>query len=427
MNAKLHGVVCSAPYRCFYTEHGESLGRNRLLWMNTNYGYVASALAVISNTSALEASHHRELAKKAFHCALLYGDPASTKNCSALETGSATNDRVSTLFDKNEDLRPVAAMAYVSTKPHDFGDPLCMGKQPDDQTCMENKISKLLRNTEPYTVNSQILIESQLRGFYATADKEAPKECTQRERSPHEEHSAQTYLLAALREYRTGKFEKAVKYTEAALDNNHSCKLRPLMQLANSFVVSTWEEQPDKNHKKEAETDQENDATKRIKRAQDDLNRLVEDKGSGELYWRARSLDAVRKAMCLNEPKQPATCSLPKDAATLLERAREASNAIPGNAYLHANLGIMLLRAHDSKRALGDERKEALREFRSATVINPGDPWLRCLLAQALRIDNLGDMQDAHTQEQFGRMLDPKRWDDYQKEIRRVWPALVSH
>jgi predicted Zn-dependent protease len=97
---------------------------------------------------------------------------------------------------------------------------------------------------------------------------------------------------------------------------------------------------------------------------------------------------------------------------------------MPNNAYLHANLGIVL----SGVQRLTKQDRAAVDEFREAVDINPGDPWLRCLLAESLRdTGQASDTDEAHQQERFGRMLDPARWDDYQKNIHSVWPAVVSH
>ena len=85
-------------------------------------------------------------------------------------------------------------------------------------------------------------------------------------------------------------------------------------------------------------------------------------------------------------------------------RAQKAAEAIPGDAYLLANLAIVQLKLK--------ETKEAIENLQTATRINPGDPELRLLLGYALMAG--GRDREAEDQWTYGRFMDPQRWDKMQ-------------
>jgi len=60
------------------------------------------------------------------------------------------------------------------------------------------------------------------------------------------------------------------------------------------------------------------------------------------VFWRALSLRAVREFMCLDYSNL-GPC-VPEKMSDLQGKARKASEEMPGDAYLHANYGIVSVR-----------------------------------------------------------------------------------
>lgn len=414
-------------YRSFYQDYGKENGQSMLSWMNANYAYVSSQLG------------NEKLAEERILCALMYGDPSNQDEC-AEEDGrvpaTVMGADLAVLFDRNQDLRPAAAAAYFWTKDGKrtqvFARASLCKKDDDPANKSLRKLDDLLKSEEPHTAYNTILIEDQLQSFYSAVSKpdissgkgqSAQVECSLVHPTEREMHLSQMYSVATLMDYRMGNFKEAAEESSFALSAVNDEHLRRLLRLANAFIASIYEEQLS------ARSDETTETAAVATAAKQHLDLLLapatENKPEidDEVHWRALSLAVVRQVMCLNPPLTPTLCKISGNADDLKKAARQASSAMPNNAYLHANLGIVLLRLGNSK----DAAKEAIAEFRDAVAISPGDPWLRCLLAFALAsTGDITDVEEARAQEKFARALDPKHVEVYQKSIRSVWPAVAS-
>ena len=381
---------------------GAYYARDTWAWIYANHAYVHSKIG-------------RD-ATDELRCALFYGNPTAKKDCDSV-VRTTTDDK---LFEGNKDLRVAAASAYICRD----------GKRNKElcdagQTKLKEQIKSLIEAKEPYTLNNNILIEDQLRQFYSTDLTVTIKQCPQEVPPDWLLHTNWLYLLIALKEYRAAQFSESlgdIDLAEKSLGKG-GCKLKRFLQLADAFVASTYEEEP-RTRVEDAEQ-----IKYRVGRAKKYLNDIVatgnNDKSKrDELFWRASSLNAVRQAMCLDDPLVT-TCQLSKgQPEKLVNAARNASDAMPENAYLRANVGIVLLRSAPKPDGR-EKRSEAVRQFEEAVEINPGDPWLRCLLSYAYLSE--GEIEKAQAQEQFGRLLDPEAWTSYDRTAHRVWPSLTSH
>jgi hypothetical protein len=412
-------------YRSQYRRYDEYQSRDTLAWMEANYAYVLAALS--QNSAERNAEEVNKLVKKShakLRCALIHGNPSMIGRdviCSPDMAPPQINKTDDELIDGDRDLRVAAAAAYICSRQPAAGRNADGGSCPAKPDKLRTKVETLLRTTEPYTINNSLVIEDQLRQFYCSVAREPeakePKADRKCESFDPDSllHTTWMYLLEALREYRAGAFEKSLTSIDAALALTENAPTKPeltrYVQLANAFVASTYEEQPPK------EKPDENKIKERAKGASENLKDILYLKESDkreEIYWRASSLNAVRQAMCLNDsPFKDCEHSFKE---VFLGNTKTASDAMPEDAYLHANAGIALLRAG---------KDGAVGEFSKAVQINSRDPWLRCLLSYAHW--SAGEIEEADTQAQLGRLLDPKGWAGYDKTLRRVWPVLASN
>lgn len=421
----------------FYQYSGVDHGRDTLAWLYANYSYVL----------AREGKQSSKIDQQV-ECALYYGNPLSRDwrrkpvPCSDGEMKASKQppptavqekkelaeigSRREQLLSENEDLRVAAAAAYGWSS----------GKLTED---ISSHIDGLLRGTDQYTVNNMILIESQLRDFYAQIvtdsneakpdkqgsrnEKDAEKENSSEEalncdvkrpESKRDLHDSSLYLLAALREYRAGEFANALNLIH--VPNSKCEQLRRLQGLTTAFILSTWQIDAPKDDRK-AHIQAVKDAFKSIL-GKDEAEQNKKEKD--ELFWRALSLRAVREAMCLDSSDR--MLCVPEKMSNLQAAASAASREMPGNAYLHANLGIVSVRT-ENRDISSNHPSTALKEFQQAVEINQWDPWLRCLLAEAY--EENGETEESQNQLQFGRLLDPSRWNYYYNDVHSVWPTLV--
>jgi hypothetical protein len=415
----------------FYQYSGVDHGRDTLAWLYANYGYVL----------AREGKQSGDIDQQVER-ALYYGSTLSrdwqyppVKQKKVFEE---IGNRRKQLLSENEDLRVAAAAAYGwFTGP--LGAAAQSGPSYPTPADMTSQIDGLLKGTDQYTVNNMILIESQLRDFYAQIvtdyneakggkqggrnENDAEKENSSEEAqscdtaSPgtkRDLHESSLYLLAALREYRAGQFDEAF-YLIHVLKSKCD-RLRRLQDFATAFILSTWQVYAPNDDRKA-----------HILAAQGAFNAILgkdeaeqKKKEKDELFWRALSLRAVREAMCLDSPNR--MLCVPEKMPDLQAAASAASREMPGNAYLHANLGIVSVRT-DKPDLSSNHPSTALKEFQQAVEINQWDPWLRCLLAEAY--EENGETEESQNQLQFGRLLDPSRWNYYYNDVHSVWPTLV--
>jgi tetratricopeptide (TPR) repeat protein len=385
-----------------YDQYGVYHWRDTFVWMYANYGYL------------LARSGDTKHAEKMLWCALFYGNPSSRDdNC------PPENEH---FFQDNEELRAAAASAYAWSR-NGLSGPLAKAKWCDPNATAADKTdnptctigSLLNKATEPITAHNYVLVESQLQNFYEALEKIEKKDSAEGGPPTNRElHRTGMYLLVALMEYRAGNHKEALARIDSARIECKNDGITRLLELAEAFIVSTWEvHSPMQDRKSEP-------MHKKLQAAESDLERLLAGP-KDELYTRALSLNAVRKAMELDDNTAVALPFGGAASARLVANAVEASDAMPENAYLHANVGIVKLRANPGD--LPRVPPASLKEFTEAVRINPGDPWLRCLLAHAREAN--GEIEEAQTQAQFGRLLDPSRWNDYDKAVHGVWLKLA--
>jgi hypothetical protein len=395
-----------------YEYSGTDHGRDTLGWLYANQAYLQSSLGK-------RATDQRAKVEASIRRALYHGDPDSRP--ATFKDGIETPAE---LFRRNEDLRVAAAAAFVWSRGElngPFAQSSACSRDPkpvDRLVTPVCHIEELLEKNDRYTINNMILIESQLRDFYrqlpGVQDSPAQKASvcdTSNPKTKAEIHDTFLFLLDALRQYRAGNFHKALSLIETPRLGDCD-PAKTVQNFDTAFILSTWQVH--------VPLEQREAHTQEATRA---LNAILDSgKGKdGEVVWRALSLRAVREAMCLDS-LDSGPC-IPSHGSELKDWASSATEKMPGNAYLHANLGIVLTRVASSESS-SLTRLVAISEFERAVEINRWDPWLRCLLARAYMM--AGDTEDSQNQLHFGQLLDPSRWYDYYNDVHSIWPILVS-
>jgi len=393
----------------FYDYSGVDHGRDTLAWLNANYAYL------------LAHEGKAEQAAELLRRALYFGSPESRN----WNVQFASDDM---LFSRNEDLRAAAAVAYAWSMNSQIGPlskvhPCPSSPVSEDRQNATCHLENLLKGTDQYTINNSILIESQLKEFYARLLSEKRQHPNGEEAavmaslaSQKDLHETSLFFLAALRAYRAGRFAEAAAFIQTPRPPDSS-PLKRLQELATVFIMSTWQV-----HAPILQSQA------RIKAAQDALRSILQQnqrdnrgKNVDEVFWRAQSLRGVRKVMCLDTLKrQPC---VPPNIAIIQREVEAAVKQMPDNAYLHVNLGMALLRGSNLENSDKRSLMRALGEFKQAVQINPWDPWLRCTLAEAYQANS--NFDESQIQLHFAHLLDPSRWNEHLTEVHAVWPKLV--
>jgi tetratricopeptide (TPR) repeat protein len=116
--------------------------------------------------------------------------------------------------------------------------------------------------------------------------------------------------------------------------------------------------------------------------------------GTSRNSARAESMCAKLQALsCKGTPDQ-------------LSKATRSAEAVPDDAFLRANLGIVQLKLRDA--VAQKDPNDALLTLQDAVRLNPRDPELRYLLSFALNSSKRP--QEAKEQLDYGRSLDPQGW-----------------